>query len=1142
MLITVTCPFCGKRSKIKAEKQGKKLRCPYADCRQSFTVPTNGEGGSLGESAAVVEQPLARPAEPSWEAAPPPVRQPGLGQEPEAPAWEPPPVQAAYDPFAPAPQAHETAGVEATPAPVIADLYAPVRPRHRKSKWVMLLGVLMLGVVCLMLVPFILRQRGKGEEKRDESAVQKFEQGSYGDAERLFKALAEDYPSSERRPTWEFMTDISHICAQAGSSTFDVKATLSRVNTLAKKPKVPERLKAHRGEVWDAAMRLGSGATTEAERQSNPDLIQSAAEFLKLARDVGPGKHEPQAEKRYAELESKMAQARVRVNAALAKAQAIKAIEALAAKDEPQIVEQAEVVREAAVKDNPSLSTDGELSSRIADLKRREPQLVRYHRDPKELPRGPVAGGGRAPALIVCPVVAGNPGPSSMDDGIVFALVRGVLYALSQKTGEPRWFMRVGIDMQTLPARLPAEPPLPEMALVFSTETNTLSAVEVQTGKTHWHFQMQAPSTAAPVLDGRTAFVPTIDGKLHEISTTSGRLEGHFETGQPLTLPGVYDPSSQRLYIPADKKRIYILDVGPKKTCEAVFYSNHPVGGLRAPPIVVGKATDKGQTLVLIEATDLQTTQVRGFTIPRPGAEAKLTEVDYPVTGWSWFPPFFDGETLGLATDRGVLALFGVNRGTEDKALFPLTKPLPDGRHGLIVDAQAYAGRPFGRAQVVDSHLNEWWLLIGGQLRRFRFDMYRRELSPVAGAPLALGTPLHDRQTRFGDRQIVLVSQENDHRCVVTSIDSVRGGLQWQRQLGLTTGEAPLRVGDKLVAMDQSGGLLLLDPARQNEKETSGTAGDWLANGLDPSTPPVLLRSPNGQFAVAVIYLAATDQLVVRRIEPGKGVTERVFPLLNAPAGMPAVTDSSVLLPCRDGNFYELLLDGPPEVPIGLVWRDRNAPPGAAGHALAIAPDQVLISDGWRTLARWQLGGSEGNRQWRRQGGIELPARLTAPPLLFTDATGEKSLCLADESGTVHLRPLDKPAGGQEWRLGDLLKNEAIDQTPEIVRGPFACGARIGVIVRPGRFVVLDPKATAPAWEFAAGKGGIAGAPQPVGSLVLVAEVSGRFVWLDAAKGSQVGELGSGEVVPTAGGVPFGPGRALAPLTDGTLLVLAAPK
>ncbi len=1140
MLITVTCPFCGKRSKINAEKQGRKLRCPYAECRQSFTVPAGEPMEAPAPEVEVVEQPSA----PSWQAAPPPVRQ---AEPPGQAAWAPPlaRVEESYDPFAPAPAPETVEAVYAEPVPIVkvTDLYAPVVRHRSKTMLLMFVGVLILGVASALIVPLILRQLTKEEENRRDTAVQKFEQGNYGEAERLFEALIKDYDSSDRRPSWEFMRDLSHVCSQAGGSAPNVVEVLKRVNTLVKTPRVPDLLKAHRGDTWDATMRLGIAAVSEAERQSDPKMIDDQADkFLKLARDVGPGtKYEKDSEKRYAELQNRMAQARVKIAAALAKKEALKNLDELAAREEPQIVEEAELVHDYAGKMNPSLKTDAELLARIAALKKREPGLIRYYREGKELPRGGASGAG-ASGLVVCPVIAGSPGPTRADDGIAFALARGVLYALSQKSGEPRWFMRVGIDSQTLPVRLPADPSLPEMALVFSTETNTLSAVEVQTGKTAWHFQMAAPCTAAPVLVGRRAFVPTTDGKLHDIDTSAGRLEGRFEMGQPLTLPGTFDAGSQRLFVPADKKRLYILDVA-QKTCETVFYSNHPVGGLRAPPIVVTTA-EHGRTLVLIEATDLQTTKVRGFTLPKPGADSKLTEsIDYAVTGWSWFPPFFDGETLGFVTDRGVLALFGVNRGTSDRALFALADRLADGRWGLIVDNAAYtSGRPFGRAQVLDSHLNDWWLLIGGQLRRFRFDSYRRQLTAIPGPALALGTPLHDRQPFFRDRQIVLVSQENDHRCVVTSIDSVRGALQWQRQLGLTSGQTPLSIGQQLLVMDQAGGLLLLDPSKAGSEKPGVTAGDWVANGLDPSSPPLLLRSPDGRFAVALIYLSATDQMVVRRIEAGKGVIERVFPLLNAPAGLPAVTADSILVPCRDGNFYELLLDGPPEASIGLVWRDRNAPPGAAGHALAIAPDQVLISDGAQTLTRWQRSG-EGGRQWRRlQGGIDLPARLALPPLMVTTGDGDRFLCVADEAGTVHLRPLSKPGGEQKWPLGDLLKNENPGQAADILRGPFACGSRIGVIVHPGRLVLLDPKASAPAWEFAAGKGGVSGEPQLVDGYVLVAELSGQFVWLDAAKGEPKHKASQIEAVPAAAAVPFGPRQALAPLADGTLMLLPVPR
>src|SRR5205807_2581388 len=49
-----------------------------------------------------------------------------------------------------------------------------------------------------------------------------------------------------------------------------------------------------------------------------------------------------------------------------------------------------------------------------------------------------------------------------------------------------------------------------------------------------------------------------------------------------------------------------------------------------------------------------------------------MMEKDPLVQGWSWLTPYCDGETLLLATDEGVLGIFGIKQiRNDDPPLFP---------------------------------------------------------------------------------------------------------------------------------------------------------------------------------------------------------------------------------------------------------------------------------------------------------------------------------------------------------------------------------------------------------------------------------------------------------------------------------------
>ena len=117
-----------------------------------------------------------------------------------------------------------------------------------------------------------------------------------------------------------------------------------------------------------------------------------------------------------------------------------------------------------------------------------------------------------------------------------------------------------------------------------------------------------------------------------------------------------------------------------------------------------------------------------------------------------------------------------------------------------------------------------------------------------------------------------------------------------------------------------------------------------------------------------------------------------------------------------------------------------------------------------------------------------------------------------------------------------------------VTAGPFARElpggeVRIGCVVEGRRLVWLDPAQAKPVWEYRA-DGALAGLPQLVDGLLIVADEAGWIKALDPRDGKPVGpgyRLG-GSVVPTASPVAFGPRCLLAPLSDCTALLLEPDK
>jgi outer membrane protein assembly factor BamB len=1161
--ITITCPSCRKKSQIDDSLKGKRLRCPYPDCKQPFRLSEAGEAVSIDQ--AVVEQPKVidwqatqagsparawdMPAAADWQSAPPPQR--GSEGDSASPDWTAGGWQEGNEAVV-----DYEASAEADESTPSVDYYGPVK--KKRAGLIMLVAVL-VGVIALAVLGGVYyRYKGQAEEKAKTDALADYSAKRYGAAEKKFDTLIDKFPDSKEIGEYKFMRALCGLRNAAEDSNPDMNQAIDKLKSFYRDYRGKELYKKNQDSVHEAAVALVNTGFAIAEKNADRALLEKLVEKdtgpLDLAKNISTS--DPKIAKANSEeLDKRYEKANYAVSRAEARKVFLNDLEMTVAARKPSGVEAAQQEHANLVRRFPELAKDTEINSKLDALVREEPSLITYSPANKVLSR-PSAAGGEA-TLLICPLVGGKGAPSTApaNDPVVFSLCSGVVYAHAVSNGEVRWAMRVGIDTHTLPVRMPARPPQPEIALVLSTDpqtnTSTVTAVETKDGQALWSYPLGGVCTSGPILAGRIAYFPTLErrvgesgkveegGKVYEIDALEGRLLGVFDVGQPLTVPGGYDPKDRRLFVPAARKRIYVLDVGEKKRCAGVFYTNHTVGGLRAAPIITSS------TLVIAEASSLGGMVIKSFALSDEGDKAAETPDKYRIRGWSWFQPYFDGDTVAYLTDRGSLALFGLKRGTSDKALFTLG-PAGSELYGMPVGeragVEAASLPPVGPAQVAHVDLNEWWLLTGGKLYRYRFDLYRQQLVS-AGAPVDLGLPLQSSQAR--GRYLVLGTQALD-RCLLTAIDRGNGDEIWQRQLGLMTGQEPIVLGNHVVAIDRSGGLLHLEAGKlppvtaEAERIPGPSAGDWLANGipgLDSASPPRVVASPDGQFAVAMLHDAAKDKMTLRRYEPGKGITaERTYTFPSPPQanGTAALSNQSIIVPCRDGNLRELPLGGSGDVPVALSWRSSQAGAAAVGHAVFVSDSQLAASDGFRKILRWERT-MDGDRRWRRttDADFEFLGRIITPLVPFNLTDGEKLLCVGDDTGVLYLYAPAKNAVVRRWQF----------EGQRITKGPFVRGKNLGVVLDGSTLVWLDPEKDAPLWDPRPfDKLGIAGEPHLVGNLMLVAENTGKYYWVDPKTGADKGMFEpKRRVVPATAAVPLGDRHAFALLSDGTALLLTSP-
>jgi outer membrane protein assembly factor BamB len=989
------------------------------------------------------------------------------------------------------------------------------------------------------------------ESSLAKAAHKAYDEGRFPEASATFHRLVKEFGTSAHAHEYQFFADLSDLRAQLASATSPPDVTLDKVNDFLKAYGTDPPLKEHATELADplvawleARAKAGQGGGAG----FSPQLIARAMETLREAQKAMPQAIPNDV---VARLDDAFKQAEAVVRGETERKAAVTKVQELG--DNPR-AENIKKIRELIADQNrkqPGFDQEGEVQAALTKLYQGLFTNARY------VPGGDVPAGSRrgedtAPSMVVEQLVQGTAPPRRESDPVVLALARGVLYALSRTNGEIVWTMRVGIDTTALPVRLPAAGSRPELVLALSADTETLTAVNAATGDQLWRYRLSAPCLGQPVIVDLRAYIPTYDGWVHEIELAKGQLIGHYELGQHLTVGGTRQPGTKLVYFPADDQCVYVLNVDQKQ-CQGVLYSGHPSGSVRSAPIVVSVSDRPNETgyLILPQTEGLDAMSLRAFTLPIEGGQATPPAVQTePTRGWPWFQPYHDPEKLALVTDAGALGLFGIRQPrNQDPALFPLVRD-----EGVPSGGAAGAARP-GRSQVVACRGDDLWVLVRGGLQKLSLAMDpakgpRLAVDPAWQQPLALGSPLHGSQADAAGQTLTLfvVTQAPNRRgCLATAVQADSRKVLWQRQLGLVCQGAPVPLGQEVLALDQGGGVFAFNPASHPSRSDLQwqVGGQSLARPLDdnPNFSTALLPGGDGVTAYEVACPGKGTRLVVRRFRvddqgrhvPPQEQDEKAVDLPAPPAGDAAVRGTSLLLPLDDGTVFRLRLPDCTPAPPGPDWRSARGSTGLRCWVAWLTDDQFLTTDGGHGLMLWSWPqgkswkGLPGDRQ-PSDPTAELGSRIVAAPaVLPPDDKGEVRVAVADSSGTLTLLHGEGLAAAQHWDLGG-----------KVTAGPFARGPHVGCVVDGERLVWLDPNRGDPLWQYRSAGEPIVGEPGPVEGLLVVAHQSGRFVGLDPATGRPYGPgfRLEASAAPAAGPVSFGAGRAFAPLTDGTVLLL----
>ncbi len=1089
--------------------------------------------------------------------------EPGQPRELPPGAWEPPPVRRGMES-----QEQATETVNEMP-----EDEAPAPPVSKRRARLIMVGLFLLVIVGLG-VPgaLVWKTLRVNEEQVYQQALEEYNQGKFSSAESKFRVLFEKFPTSDRAAEYDFMAKWCEVCRDASDPDADLPEAAAQLDKFVRDHKKdPFLVPLSR----DAGQRLLDLVKTLETRFPNPadESPMPAVEGLEQLRRTLTGLLPEALTRNDSErIDSSLGKVRRAVELARKRRETLAEVQVKSNETPMEAIKRAGALLARMERELPGIREEAKAA--LDQLEKVHLESVAYQEAKDAPPLPPQPPGDEGEELLFAPLLHTSANERPAKDPIVLALDRGVLYALKQSNGELKWATHVGPDTTELPQRVAETAITPELFLVLSADTQTLSALNVD-GDSLWEYHVGQPVLGRPVIIDQRAYLADYSGWVHEIELSRGQLLGRWNLGQPLTCGGTREEGTSRIYFPADDSCIYVLDVNPKvHRCVTILYDGHPSGSLRSAPVVIPpEGVAAPGYLILNQASDLDTTSLRVFELPLEDPHAPPLPLNSQVrlAGWTWFKPKEDGEKLAVLSDAGILGLFGIKQlGNGDPPLFPLLRKGELDLSSLLHQPAKERDLPRerGRSLVVHMRSDEMWVLAHGRFQQLRLRMTQTtgpEAASIWKAPLDLGSPLHEPQRledRNGRSTFFLVTQaRNQHTCLATAVNE-EGQILWQRQLGSVCQGQPLALTPPgggpplLVTLDQGGGLFVLDPQLPLKKLRSNQQSLAPALAENPRWPPRLLPAADGQTAYEIAASGDGQSLVVRHILwagnerklhvnelPQVSLLSPTGTGVLTPVGPPVLTKSQLLIPMSNGNVRGLSLsDNQPSLQTGPDWSQLKTPV-AGPSTLALGEDRFLTVNDGRSLAvyDWPAGNAMTWEALPKAGEPLQPLEylVAAPPVLLPKGSGQPPrVVVADSAGFMRLfmvMPDGALQPGFIWKLdGNLTAGPFIQELPN-------GGWRIGCVLDRRQLVWIDPTQEKQLWTYSTDGPAIVGHPQWIEDMLVIALQSGRYVGIDPKTGEARGPGYTLRTSAAPAAVPmlFGPGRMFAPLSDGTALLLS---
>ncbi|MBA4187025.1 MAG: hypothetical protein C0467_03310 [Planctomycetaceae bacterium] len=1205
MSIVAQCPHCETKFNLEPEMAGKKMRCPNFDCQQVFTVKPGARPTEppppppAAKPVPPSSNPrMAKPKAPDVTVVPSQLAKPRTSKLPQSPPVGPPKVKEVVwseDTDVPPPPPKAKKPLRATVDEPDEPDDAPILRRKKKKErgpWI-LIG--MLAVVFVVLgggVLYVLKFQGENEELLAKQAEAEYKKPDYPSAKKAFEKLAADYPESENAPKYKFFAELSDLQSA-------VKSVTNRDNPDVAQDKLRKFIEANKAsefakhtsgygrDIYEAGKKVGEDLVAHAEdrlKKYQANRASNGVELERLDKTVAGGRELiPLVEAFKAPDDSSLDSIRKGFDQVEAGAKKERDRTAALAKAAKQLETPTDAVIQAT---ETELTTAGivnepEAQAMLIAARGKLRESVKYEADVAAPRAAPTSA--TATVLFVSPVGPTRrppaAAPGEAPPSVFLAVARGILYALEEDSGSLVWAVRVGPEITEPPAiaRVELADGPTDLAVVTSNAGGepAIAGYVVKSGEAKWYQPLPAPAAGPAAIIGTRAFVAIRDseGTIYEFDLTTGIRKGRIRLGQPAGPGPVVRPGTGLLYVAADARRIYVLDAGAKDDdgtlkdpqCVQVIATGHLPGTLRTTPTLLGADGDTpgDRWMVVAQADGPSTTKIRAFSLPPiepptdgkvPPETAAIASVEIPVPGWVWFPPASDGERLALATDAGQFRLLGMKQPNNfDRPLFALPTP----SQPTPADGTAVPGLAFPSEEAA------FWVLSNGMMQKFRLGLLPSrgvEVIP-AGPRLALGVPTQPPQLNNRKTAACLVVRSLNSagsRAVLVNLSD--GEIRWQRQLGVIPAAPPIVQDGGVVLAAEDGGIVAVPgtDAAQPGRTTVAPPAWVIADSPENATGPTLVTaSADGKLIYTVTPILVTEiqkpvaKWLIRRVSGGQ-ITHRGTAIApGAIAGPPVILGESLLVPAVDGSVYRHVAGtgkaNPDTLVAGPPWASDRRPTDAVCSITPTSETSFLTNDGSRKFATWNWPKSANwspvGKEWEL-GERPAGAGVVLPPA----AAGEAPrLLLADVTGSVWMFASDRPGQSvRRWRPSGGLPSGK-PTSPFVVQADAMKRLVVTYTVENKFLVCLDPERDLPRWAKKVSDDAditLVGPPCPAGTgRWIVSDLGGRVTLFDT-EGEKIGtplQIGLAGVVPAvAAGVVGGTG-VLAPLSDGSAVVLTLP-